>query len=178
MPEVPDFIRKAMEAQGVVDPDYVAEASDDPTVISSDEAEMARQSGSWRDELDTAPPPVDEPETLPSADQLDIGLFSDPARSGAAGTQLAAAVAVYPGSGTARRKVLDFIGLRRDQGATDEEIEIELRMRHQTASARRNELTADGWIEDSGRRRPTTSGREAVVWVLSDLARGQWRPAA
>lgn len=115
---------------------------------------------------------------LPDPGRKDIGRFSDPKASGAPSTQREAAVAMYPVSGTARRYVLDTIGAARSTGATDEEIEDELHMRHQSASARRNELVSDGWVEDSGRRRQTRSGRDAVVWILSERGMSEWRPAS
>jgi hypothetical protein len=41
---------------------------------------------------------------------------------------------------------------------------------HQTVSARVNDLMRKNWITDSGLRRPTGSGRAAVVWKPSALA--------
>ena len=57
--------------------------------------------------------------------------------------------------------------LRRRTGLTDDDIEDELLMRHQTASARRRELVLQGKVVDSGRKRPTRSGRLATVWVIA-----------
>lgn len=53
-------------------------------------------------------------------------------------------------------------------GLTDDQVEILLAMRHQTASARRRGLVLKGLVEDSGRRRKTSSGRLAIVWVCRD----------
>jgi hypothetical protein len=53
-------------------------------------------------------------------------------------------------------------------GATCDEIEEELGLKHQTASARVRELSQRGLIVDSGDRRPTRSGRQAIVWVRGD----------
>jgi DNA-binding MarR family transcriptional regulator len=44
------------------------------------------------------------------------------------------------------------------------EIEEDLDLSHQTASARITQLRKDGLIEDSGDRRPTASNRRAIVW--------------
>jgi len=52
-------------------------------------------------------------------------------------------------------------------GLTDEEIEDKLVAKHQTVSACRNNLMKKKWVEDSGERRPTSSGRDAIVWVLT-----------
>lgn len=56
-------------------------------------------------------------------------------------------------------------------GATDDELEKVLDMRHQTCSARRRELVLLGYIVDSGRRRRTRSGRSAIVWIVRPDAR-------
>lgn len=68
-------------------------------------------------------------------------------------------------------------GLR---GATCEEAEVELRLRHQTCSARLTELKDKGLVRDSGRRGQTSSGRSAVIWVAGhltgcDCSRDKWQ---
>jgi predicted transcriptional regulator len=64
-----------------------------------------------------------------------------------------------------RNRVLDFIGLRGADGATCDEVEQAMRLTHQTASARINELMNAGKIREGGRRK-TRSGRSATVWVV------------
>jgi len=66
------------------------------------------------------------------------------------------------GSPSLRDRVCEVVA--RPSGATDEEIETSLDLRHQTASARRRELVQQGRIEDSGLRRANKSGRSAIVW--------------
>jgi hypothetical protein len=61
--------------------------------------------------------------------------------------------------------VLDLITDQKTHGATDDEIEHALGLRHQSASARRNGLMKLGLVVDSGLKRRTHSGRQAVVWV-------------
>ena len=61
-------------------------------------------------------------------------------------------------------RVLKVIKSSGGHGATDDEIEVKLMLRHQTASARRRELVLSGAIRDSGERRKTRSGRTATVW--------------
>lgn len=68
------------------------------------------------------------------------------------------------------RRVLDLIG-HHEVGMTDDELEVISGMSHQTVSARRNGLVRKGLVRDSGFRRATRSGRQAIVWVL-----GQGRP--
>lgn len=58
------------------------------------------------------------------------------------------------------------------RGRTADELIVELHRGHATVSARVNELANAGWIVDSGMRRPTRSGRDAVVWVVSAEAKG------
>jgi hypothetical protein len=57
-------------------------------------------------------------------------------------------------------------------GMTCDEVEVALKLRHQTASARVRELAIMGRIRDSGRRRKTRSGRSAVVWEYVLLSEG------
>ena len=67
-----------------------------------------------------------------------------------------------------RLRALVYGAIRRsgDQGRTCDELEVQLELRHQTASARVRELAARDLIRDSGARRPTRSGRGAVVWQV------------
>lgn len=73
------------------------------------------------------------------------------------------------------RQVLSFIVGQHAHGATDEEISIGLKMHPDTARARRVELRDAGLVLDSGKRRPTQSGRAATVWVNSTTMQ---KPAA
>ena len=83
-------------------------------------------------------------------------------------TSIAAAEKAEPNAGTDAQRVLDYFrdGYAFSTGATDDEIEIALEMRHQTASARRRGLVLTGWLRDSGKKRPTRSDTMAIVWVL------------
>lgn len=66
-----------------------------------------------------------------------------------------------------RERIVDFISWRGLHGATADEVSGELRLRTSTVTARINELVKGGRTRDSGHRRPTSSGRMAVVWVLA-----------
>jgi hypothetical protein len=79
-------------------------------------------------------------------------------------TSAAAAHSVATIANTVRGRVLGFIRDRGEQGATDDEVEEALDLRHQTASARRRELYLLGEIRPIGERH-TRSGRRAKVWV-------------
>ena len=71
-------------------------------------------------------------------------------------------------SGPIRERVRKIIEDMDCLGATDEELERRLNMKHQTVSARRRELVLMGMVKDSGVKRRTTSGRKAVVWIACD----------
>jgi hypothetical protein len=99
------------------------------------------------------------------ASQLDI--FGAPFVKGSE-TSKAAAKSVRGITGKLCREVLGFIRSRGAEGATDDEIEVMLDLRHQTASARRRELVLLGAIKNSQTKRATRSGRKATVWVVAD----------
>lgn len=63
-------------------------------------------------------------------------------------------------------QVFTAIASRGAQGVTDDELELMTGLRHQTVSARRRTLVLKQLICDSERRRPTRSGRPAVVWIV------------
>lgn len=79
-------------------------------------------------------------------------------------TSASAATAIAPASPTLRAQVLAFVRRRGALGATDEEIQVGLRMNPSTERPRRVELCAAALLEDSGQRRKTRAGRMAVVW--------------
>jgi predicted transcriptional regulator len=61
-----------------------------------------------------------------------------------------------------RMKIFDLIQIT--GGMTCDEVEVELNMRHQTASCFIRFLTQDGYLRDSGEQRVTRAGRKAIVW--------------
>jgi hypothetical protein len=75
-----------------------------------------------------------------------------------------AAERILPKTGTQRSRVLEAI--RRQGGLTDEEIADRLGMNPSSVRPRRQELQKAGWVEDSGDRRPTASGAQAIVWMV------------
>lgn len=85
-----------------------------------------------------------------------------------------AAHLVYPRSGSDRLRVLVFIVENEAEGATDWEIEQHLRMKHQTASARRRELEKDGWLEPTGKTRPTDTGTPAQTYRVTEQGLAKW----
>lgn len=81
------------------------------------------------------------------------------------GTSLAAAHSMADAAPSIRARVYAEIDGSGMLGITDDELEMTLRMRHQTVSARRRELVLLGLVQDSGCVRKTRSGRKATVWI-------------
>ncbi len=105
------------------------------------------------------------PEPTPLPPRMDPPPDDRPPRKLARDTQRAARQ--RNSAGKQARAVLDFLSRRGPHGATDEEIAIELSIRLNSAGARRCELRDRGLAVDSGRRRETSSGSLAAVWVLA-----------
>lgn len=82
-----------------------------------------------------------------------------------------AAKAIKLRSGTQRAAVLlelfeaNVSGL---DGMTDETLQRTLRMGASSERPRRVELVRMGFVQDSGKREPTTSGQEAILWTITD----------
>lgn len=83
------------------------------------------------------------------------------------GTSREAASSIKGKSARLREQVLQE--LRRNP-ATDEELATLLTLSGNTARPRRVELVELGLVEDSGQRRKTASGRNAVVWRVKGSA--------
>lgn len=112
--------------------------------------------------------------TKPRRDQPD--LFRDyapePPAQAHSRTSRDAAEQIEPAAETLRRQVLHRLILLGSSGATDEELQMFLVMNPSTERPRRIELVEMGLVKDSGRRRRTLSGRNAVVWVAVEKAVG------
>jgi hypothetical protein len=85
---------------------------------------------------------------------------------------------VLPRTGTQRARVLDAIRNAGRDGLTDEEVKDVLRLGGNSTRPRRKELEEGGLIVDSDKRRETSTGRAAIVWVtpkhVGEVARS-WR---
>ena len=71
---------------------------------------------------------------------------------------------------TTELRVMAFYRKRGERGATCDEVEQHLRMRHQSASARVRGLELKGYLEKTERKRKTMSGRKAFVLVATEAA--------
>jgi len=80
-------------------------------------------------------------------------------------TSRAAAQRSLPDSGTKRRTVYDAIMGNMSNGMTCDEVCQATGMLVQSATSAINTLAQDGWLTDSGERRPTRTGHMAIVWV-------------
>lgn len=103
-----------------------------------------------------------EPPSRPSIDRN-----TSPVTHAKQATSRAAGRATLPNSGTQRRMVYDLMVTKGELGMCDHEIEKELGFRIPSVCAARNSLMNDGWVYDSGRRRKTPQGHDAIVWVAS-----------
>lgn len=97
-------------------------------------------------------------------------MFGYPDRPGAnwRDTSQAAARQIAGGAAAIRVRILAEIQVRGTTGATCDEIEQAMSLSHQTASARIRELNMKNRIYDSGQRRRTRSGRDAIVWFAAE----------
>lgn len=86
-------------------------------------------------------------------------------RTNGTDTSRAAAQKSLPDSGTKRRTVYDAIMGNMSNGMTCDEVCEKTGMLVQSATSAINTLAADGWLTDSGQRRPTRTGHMAIVWV-------------
>lgn len=66
-----------------------------------------------------------------------------------------------------RQKVLAFLRGRGAQGATDQEMQMELEMSGNTQRPRRGELVASGHVAPASFTRTTISGCKATVWLAT-----------
>lgn len=82
-------------------------------------------------------------------------------------TATVAAAAARLRAGTRRKETYDAIHRAGARGMTDDELETLLGRSHQSVSATRNTLMADGLIADSGHRRRTKWGNQAIVWTVA-----------
>lgn len=84
-------------------------------------------------------------------------------------TSMAAAVSMASSAESYRQKVLEFVRAQGAHGATSDEVQSGLGLTHQNGSARVSELANRfKLIVDSGKTRPTKSGRKAVVYVTPE----------
>lgn len=82
------------------------------------------------------------------------------------GTSKAALTSISDVRGKLKRRVFEAIKARKKSGATCDELEDELDLKHQTLSARVRELWQEGFLRRLRGWRRTRSGRWATVYVV------------
>ena len=80
-------------------------------------------------------------------------------------TSQAAARLALPSSGTKRRTVYDLIMANLANGLTADEVQVQTGFSPNSINPTIKGLADDGWIRDSGERRPTRTGALAIVWT-------------
>ena len=85
-------------------------------------------------------------------------------------TSRLAAASIRGKAPTVQQQVLEYLVRSGTDGCTDEETAQALGLRTASQTARRNELCESGLVVDSGRRRLTSAGRSAIVWVATPTA--------
>lgn len=96
---------------------------------------------------------------------MSAGTNTAPFVKGSCTSQQASQV-IQPSAGVLRVQVAQYIAQTGGAGATDDEVQVALDMNPSTERPRRVELVELGQVKDSGLRRQTRSGRQAVVWVF------------
>lgn len=87
-------------------------------------------------------------------------------------TSRRAAIDNYPRSGSQRHRALVDVAKAGDHGRTRHEIADNLGLVINSATARVSELLQGGWVvQDAARTRPTSTGSEAAVLILTDRGR-------
>lgn len=87
-------------------------------------------------------------------------------------TSKAAAESIVSNAGAIRSQIYRHIQAHGERGCTCDEIESQLCISHQTASARIRELKVGGLLDQCGKRN-TRSGRKADVHVVVRVADGE-----
>jgi hypothetical protein len=83
-------------------------------------------------------------------------------------TSREAAERMMPAATAQAARVFHFIAERGKEGATDHEVQAELGMTGDSERPRRWSLHRAGLIRDSGLRRKSPAGRQAIVWIASE----------
>lgn len=90
-------------------------------------------------------------------------------------TSHAAAKSIVPGLGKQRAQVLTLIeqvdGIYSDGGATAYEVAARSEFQQSVVARRCTDLRDLGFVSDSGRTRPGSSGRHLIIWYLTDSGR-------
>ncbi len=99
--------------------------------------------------------------------QLEIDVSPDAPAQKSSDTSVAAAKSIEPILNRLEADVFGWFVSYQTIGLTCDQVEYFSRHSHQTVSARIRRLVQLGKLADSGHRRKTRSGRNAVVWKVA-----------
>lgn len=85
-------------------------------------------------------------------------------------TSVQAQVKATPSISSQKAKVYQFIVDRMEYGATDQEMQVALKMSGDTLRPTRGKLLKDGLIYDSGKTRQNQNGNECIVWLPTHIS--------
>ena len=85
-------------------------------------------------------------------------------------TSIQAQINAAPRMSSYKARVYQFMVDRMEQGATDQEMQIALKMSGDTLRPARGKLLKDGFIYDSGKTRKNENGNDCIVWVVSTIS--------
>jgi predicted transcriptional regulator len=71
------------------------------------------------------------------------------------------------------RQIMAVLESRGEYGCTDQELAKIMHRLKDTVAARRCRLRDEGFVRESGERRPTDSGKTAAVWVAVEIVECQ-----
>lgn len=125
------------------------------------------------EDLDDLEDEFDRGLPLPDPTRNKLGPFSRNSK-----TSKKAAFDNMPRSGSQRRRVLEAIENNGLFGYTRHELSKDLKILDSAADARVWELLQVGWVVETERTRPTSSGSQAAVLILSDRGKRQLRDAS
>ena len=85
-------------------------------------------------------------------------------------TSIQAQIKAAPRMSSQKARVYQFIVDRMEHGATDQEMQVALKMSGDTLRPTRGKLLKDGLIYDSGKTRKNANDNDCIVWVVSTIS--------
>jgi hypothetical protein len=85
-------------------------------------------------------------------------------------TSIAAQIKAAPRMSEKRARIYQYLVDRMERGATDQEMQIALKISGDTLRPTRGKLLKDGLIYDSGTTRTNENGNDCIVWVVSTIS--------
>lgn len=74
-----------------------------------------------------------------------------------------------PRMSSQRARVYQFLIDRMEKGATDQEMQVALKMSGDTLRPTRGKLLKENLIYDSGKTRKNENGNDCIVWIVSTI---------